>query len=270
MSRKSIYDIIEESKFNSSLEYTRLRYRFDHEHIEQLSGLYCNSTIYERVKNDLFNNLPIKGTCIDLRDLLKELKIDLSEQNANLDDLFNLIEFILCVIDADYSCMRFLYDDIMSNIDIVLEKTSHKIIKGRLGRIVVPANEIVDEAVALVDDKNISLEILEYNHRSNIGNLTSKQTILAKIGKAYELKIKKSNNPISDDISFLLNKLNIRHNNSVLKDKQIMDNIKDDLEEWYDKLYTLLVAFIIYDETEKISKEVQKLKRLSKKDSLPS
>ena len=114
------------------------------------------------------------------------------------------------------------------------------------------------------------MEILEYNHRSNIGNLTSKQTILAKIGKAYELKIKKSNNPISDDISFLLNKLNIRHNNSVLKDKQIMDNVKDDLEEWYDKLYTLLVAFIIYDETEKISKEVQKLKKLSKKDSLPS
>ena len=104
MSRKSIYDIIEESKFNSSLEYARLRYRFDHE------GLYYNknSTFYAHVKNDLFDNLPIKGTCIDLRDLLEELKIDLSKQNADLDDLFNLIEFILYAIDADYPEMRFL------------------------------------------------------------------------------------------------------------------------------------------------------------------
>lgn len=259
MSRKSIYDIIENAEFNPSVEYARLRYRFDHDG----SGFYPSShgTVYERARTDVLDRMPIKGTCINLNDLLQKLGIDLNKQNANMDDLFNLIEFLLCVVDSDYPGMSTFYNDILENINIILDKTSHKIVKTTRGRVVVPISAKIEQASILVNNEDLSIELLNYNHRSNIGNLKAKQTILAKIGKEYEPRLKEDGSQLSKDIRFLLNNIDIRHNNTAPKNNRYHNAIKGNEENWCDKLYSLFIAYIIENDVKKISEEISKLKK---------
>ena len=71
----------------------------------------------------------------------------------------------------------------------------------------------------------------------------------------YESNIKQvqKNNKTANAIAFILNNLNIRHNNET-KDNEYMKIIGDDLEQWYDDLYSLFICYII--ENEKNSKKV--------------
>ncbi|MBR2996880.1 hypothetical protein IKF33_00345 [Candidatus Saccharibacteria bacterium] len=259
MSRKSIYDLLEEKEFNPSYEFARLRYRFDHDGSSFHGVLLDASTIYHHIGTRVFDRLPIKGTCINLDDLLHELGINLNKKNATLDDIFNLAEFILCAADADYDGLQSLYKPLLDNIDLILEKTSHKIINVGKGKIIVPKDAKVEQAASLVKSSSLSLEILKYNHRSNIGNIENKRVILASIGKNYEVALKKDKSQLSSDIRFLLNSLDIRHDNRE-GDDRLIKIVGDNLEQWYDNLYSLFVAYIIEDEKNGVLEQVKRLK----------
>lgn len=259
MSRKNIYDLLEEKTINTTAEYSRLNYLLKN---CVLDDSY-RTTVYNHIDNDTFYKLPIKGTCVYLQDLLQELGIDLIRHNASIDDLFDLIEFILCAYDSEESWNKRPYDEILDNIKIILEKTSHKIIKYKRGRIVVPNNAKIEEAAVLAKNKSISLELLAYNHRSNIGDIEHKARILNEIAKCYENDLKKSTGEIKDNIGFILNNFNIRHNNKDGgKNTSFINDMKpEELEKWYDKLYSLFIAFILQTEQKQISSDIEALKK---------
>ena len=263
MSRKRIYDLLEEKEFNPSHEFARLRWRFDHDSSPFHNELLDASTIYWHIEKEVFDKLPIKGTFINLKDLLNGLGINLNKRNATLDDIFNLAEFILCAVDADFGGRKYLYKPLLDNINIILEKTSHKIISIGKGKIIVPKDAKVEQAASLAKSGSLSLEILKYNHRSNIGNIDNKRSILASIGKSYETTLKKDKSQLADDIRFLLNNLDIRHDNQK-GNNELLKIVGDDLEKWYDNLYSLFVAYIIEDEKNAILGQVKKLKEALK------
>ena len=70
---------------------------------------------------------------------------------------------------------------------------------------------------------------------------------------------------LSEDIFFMLNNLNIRHNNRSKKDKSkykeyVANMSKTRLEKWYDELYQMmLLAFLLLDNIER-KKKVSELK----------
>lgn len=260
MGRKNIYDLLEEKAINTSTEYARLNYLLNNCVFDECT----RETLYEHIEKVTFYLLPIKGTCVYLRDLLDELGINLDKRNASMDNLFDLIEFIICALDSEYyDWQKERYNAILNNIGIILEKTSHMLIRYKNGRIVVPKDAKVEEAAILAKNESISLELLAYNHRHNTGNVENKAKILNTIAKYYENALKKDKDGIGNDIRFLLNNYNIRHNNRDKgKNTNFIEKMKpEELEKWYDKLYTLFIAFILQIEQKQISSDIEALKK---------
>ncbi len=91
-----------------------------------------------------------------------------------------------------------------------------------------------------------------------------KKEILKSLGDVFEGKrqqIKSINNALANEIGCLLNKLNIRHNNMEgTKAESFVQMMSDEeLEEWYDDTYQLLLlAFLEADN----SKRRQKVRTL--------
>ena len=96
-------------------------------------------------------------------------------------------------------------------------------------------------------NEDIADKVIEYKRYAYKGDLDRKGEILIALGKKYEglIPVLKANNytDIVDNVGFLLNNLDIRHNNveganarpGVIK----MDAEK--LEDWYDKTYDALL-----------------------------
>lgn len=67
------------------------------------------------------------------------------------------------------------------------------------------------------------------------------------------------NKKLSDNVFYLLNNLNLRHNNKTVGDKnynQYVSSIEDnELEQWYDELYQMmLLCFLMLDNVQREEK----------------
>jgi len=123
-------------------------------------------------------------------------------------------------------------------------------------------------AVAEIVDEPLALGVIRYNHRSLQGEIESKKQILLMLGAELEPKrkeLEKNDKQLSENIFFMLNNLNIRHNNRSKSDKNYKEYVakmqKKTLEKWYDELYQmLLLAILILDNKNNRESEIKQLK----------
>ena len=96
----------------------------------------------------------------------------------------------------------------------------------------------------------------EYNHYVLKGDLEKKKNILIKIAASLEPKksgIKGINNQLCNDYFYLVNNMDIRHNNCDSSDKSNYNAYFDKLtirekEEWYDEIYQMgLLIFLLLE-----------------------
>ena len=114
--------------------------------------------------------------------------------------------------------------------------------------IVIEDKPAVTAAVEIEQDPDIAFEIVRYNHHALKGDIASKKSILIKLGSQleplrHELSDRYKN--LASDIFFMLNNLNIRHNNCVPSDTKYKPYVAamtpDELEGWYDELYQMIL-----------------------------
>ena len=74
--------------------------------------------------------------------------------------------------------------------------------------------------------------------------------------------IKVLNSKLDDDIGFMLNNINIRHNNKSGKSKKeyVYKMRKDTMEKWYDETYQMLLLAFLLNEQPNRSKKISHLK----------
>ena len=139
---------------------------------------------------------------------------------------------------------------IVNNIGEMLNKLNYKLPKIDGYYILVEKDSTTTAVAELYED--ISNQVIEYKRSALKGDLKRKSEILNTIGKKYESVIEKlkSNNfqSIVHDIGFLLNNMDIRHNNTegVKAKNELISMPFDELENWYDKTYdTLLLALML-------------------------
>jgi len=116
----------------------------------------------------------------------------------------------------------------------------------------------------LVDEKT-AIKILGYNHHLMKGDLDKKREALVAIGRQVEPtfpKLKKYNPDLESDIGFLLNQLNIRHNNlEGMRKSEYLEKLNDkELEEWYDHTYDVLLYAILTLNYMNLKQEIKELK----------
>jgi hypothetical protein len=125
------------------------------------------------------------------------------------------------------------------------------------------------QAVELITDNVVAIDMIEYNRFSMKGNLAGKKKALMSIANYIEpiLRAKTLQNgghkQLESDMGFLLNNFHVRHNNKTGAKAQdyIVSMSDSELETWYDKIYNTELAVIIMSEQIAITSELQELKQ---------
>jgi len=217
------------------------------------------------VLSENFIEYPYRGTCLDIYEFEEYCGFNFDEYPAELDTdlLVSICEFIYNVVtfmDPRYFFDSFKQRDYIVHINRLIDKLGYVGIKEDDFTIFVPKDTVAIEVSksAIIPDE-LSYRVLEYNHHSLKGNLNEKKQILLAFGNLLEPhrgELKKINKELEDDLFFILNNFQIRHNNNDRKAVKhynlLLEGMSDlELENYYDELYQLcLMAFMTLENQE--------------------
>lgn len=229
-------------------------------------------TLKEYVDYNCFASWKNRGHCLDLHDFLDTIEYDFYYSEAELGD----VGAFITVIEIIFNCWKMaeLYGNndedvefqekfyLLYNImDECLSHYNHKAVYiAEKEQMIVIEDKPEVTAVAEIVEPDLAVDILRYNHHSMRGNIVQKRAILRTLGADLEAKSKllsSINNTFKDTIFFILNNLNIRHNNCNPADKSkykefVAKMDSSELEKWYDELYQMiLLAFLELDQLER-------------------
>lgn len=232
-----------------------------------------------------FKNWKYNANYLSFKELRDQLKFTFvcdgyynvpSGHIKDANDFFDYCEMIINMIvllpeeEAEYHENN--VNEIIRIIDYDLNSLNHKIRKIDDKYLIIQKDATVSEVVDIVED-SLAKTILEYNHYLLKGDLEKKKNILIKIANALEPKkgeIKSMNYQLFKDYFYLINNMDIRHNNCDSSDTSNYNIYFDKLtinekEEWYDEIYQMsLLIFLLLENrnrTKKISDLKSKYKR---------
>lgn len=121
-------------------------------------------------------------------------------------------------------------------------------------------------AVAEIIEPELEKDVIEYNHHLLKGDIVGKRKILKTLADKFEpmkSELKKINKDLESNTSYLLNKMNIRHNN--IEGSNAIEYVKNlsagELEEWYDEIYQMILLCILEYDNIARNARVDELKR---------
>lgn len=262
--RKSIFDIASAS-INISNEVDRI-VSMSIKEKSTYSSPY-DRTLFEFVDERCFRDWRYRGHFVNINDFLEAVNYNEIIKAAKNGDT----EAFMTLIELTYNLWNLAYHDIFDEKstsrwnnnffhlrDVMLdnlEKYNHKAYIDD-ERILIIEDKPEVTAVAEIIEQDLAIDIIRYNHRSMQGEIELKKKILISLGSELEPKrkaLQALNKQLSEDIFFMLNNLNVRHNNRSKKDmgkykEYVAKMSKARLEKWYDELYQMiLLAFLLLD-----------------------
>lgn len=268
----NLFEILKKREIDPTAEFRRLVELFNEDAIPLTHfGLYS----FKEWIDKRFRSLPIRSSFLSVDDMLKDLGIkEKTEYFVDFDQLFlycevlfNLINQVLKQMERGSSVSE-QAAAIVDNIEEILDKTNHEMKKVEAGFVVVDKNPATTEAIECLEEKNadLALNMIEYNRVLLKGNLTRKREILVALADYTEpmnndFKGTQYANLYSDS-RFLVNAIDIRHNNSGKGDLPEKAKLwtPQEKEDWYDKTYQVLLTVILTRKHMDVSKEIQDLK----------
>lgn len=242
---------------------------------------FMNIGIENFVDEYRFKDWKGRGTCIDCNDMLETLGLKAILKDSEYvteNDILSYLEYVANILrlvskvkladHASYS-MTNVYRAARDNVNSCLDWLNFeaKVFTKKDIVLVVEKNAAATSVAELVDEE-LAYSIISYNHFLLKGNIDEKRKILFKLANEIEPRrkeLEKINYTLADNIFYMFNNLNIRHNNCKIGDKNYKEYVakmsKSELEEWYDKLYQeiLLANLLLDDENEKI--KIAKLRK---------
>ena len=228
-----------------------------------------------------FIRLPFRGTCISLDDFddFYGYSFEKIPSDFNLEYLISFCEYSynLAVYNQGFGygiqmfglsqSIQFYVQQVLTVIDTIgyMSNTQNGITD------FVSKDQAAISAAEIVEP-DLSYRIIEYNHYSMKGNLERKKATLLALADKLEpkrAKLKQINSSLESDLFYLLNSVNVRHNNSDPGSKNYIHFVSDmkdvDIEKWYDDMYQMcLLAFLELDHLERkervkqIKEDIQK------------
>ena len=279
--RKSIFDIVAD-KLDMKSDTYRLVTMANNEKTLCVNG-WVNYTVFEFVAKFCFEDWNYRSRYMNVDDYLKALDFEVLVIDAEYD-----IESHLTLIELIYNFWNLAHnmfddEDFSGNLewsgnfyhlkdvmDEILEEYNHRVYsnKDKDYFIVIENKPEVTAAAEIMTSDTLSFNVIRYNHRSLKGEIEVKKAILASFGTELEPKrkvLQGINKQLSEDIFFMLNNMNVRHNNCDASDsgkyKEYVSKMTlEQLEDWYDELYQMmLIAFLLLDNEER-SVKVRELK----------
>ena len=238
---------------------------------ENTKFTYKNS-ILDYINEYEFHNWKYRGRFLDTNDIIMELEISdyHFDTDTNMERLITYIEFIINML---YLIKDYSFDDyylktinmLKENINNLLEDLNYEIYISKDEQLIIIEKDNIVSAIAEVIPE-ISNDVIEYRRVILKGNIEAKQAILKKLSNKVEpLKNKFKNTEYKnmiEDVNFLLNNLNIRHNNLEGNKRQeyTVNMSYEDLEKWYDRTYDAILGLIIIDRYVDLKDDLKELR----------
>lgn len=278
MARKNIFEIIAENN-NLTREVERIDRLFRRQKIITTCTYYSRFTIKEYVGTYCFKEWKGRGKCIDVDDFLNTVGYDDIAKQA-CDDLNSFLTFIEIVLNfyqmaaemiSSYGAKAEHYKEFEMLWDNMMDDLSHYnytfVYDKEQERSIIVEDKAEVTAVAEIVEQPLAMQIIKYNHYSLKENIDEKKAILLRIGNDLEPKRKALsviNKSLEDDIFYILNNLNLRHNNRDKGNKKYKEFVsqmdESELLKWYDELYQMmLLAYLELNQHER-KKEFSELK----------
>ena len=270
MSRKTFAQILKDANVDIEREYDRLYQLFYKFKIQDISNTAM--TLYEICEMD-FMSFPHRGTCLSLDDFndFYGFNFEQKPSSFDVDYLVSFCEYSynFAIFQQGNGIMTFLSPatQYIQQILKVIESIGYMHLSEDGISIFVPKSQpaiVVSEMLP----PDLSYKVIEYNHHSMKGDLARKQATLKLLANQLEAKraeLTSLNKSLTNDLFFLLNNMNIRHNNieevSSKYNVVVSDMTEEELEEWYDMTYDMcLYAFMTLDQADH-SKKIKELKQ---------
>ncbi len=187
-----------------------------------------------------------------------------SNRIIDMNSFFLYCEMLLNLFEelADYVEKSLIepIQDVRNTIMYVIEISGFEVKTIRSSYCIVLKNAVAVQAIEQCP--SLADEIIEYNHYYLKGNVERKKEILLKIADAIE-PLKDRLNSINKrnvtDFFYLVNNMNLRHNNCVPGDKNYYPKFANlsiqQQEEWYDEIYAQgLTLFVLLGQNERNNK----------------
>ena len=272
--RKNIFEIIAEQEYNLTREGRKLN------HLLGEGNYELRSSLEAYVDLSLFRSWEYRDTAINVKEYRDRLDIDndiLSRSNISLDIFLKLSEYSLniCLIfdkksPFDEKTKSRVISPIIVNIKKILEELNHEIIipdEDKCKVIIIEKNPSATAVAEIIEDNEISRDVIRYNHFMLKGDLAEKKKILSQLYKEFE-KIRKKLNAnnqkgMAQECGLLFNALEIRHANHVDPDvaSRVEKMTDEELEEWYDKTYDLFLTCELVANYIDMGKDIDWLKK---------
>ncbi len=224
-----------------------------------------------------FTKHPFRGTCISLEDFddFYGYHFEKEPSEFDIDYLVSFGEYsynILYYYQTPYGDVPFVSEYLpiqfyLDQVSRVIEDIGY--MENHHGYVIdfVPKDQAAI-SVAEIVDKNLSYRVIEYNHHTMKGDLDRKKATLIVLADKLEPRrseLKTINPNLEDDLFFLFNNVNLRHNNIDPNGKNYEKTVSAmkncELEKWYDNVYQMcLLAFLELDHIERKNR-VKKLKK---------
>lgn len=264
--RRTFAQILKEAKIDIKSEYLKL-----HSLLYDRSIQVSNTnriSVYDEL-SERFTGFYFRGTCLTIDEFndLHEFHFERDPVGFDVDYLVSFCEYIynmLMAYQAAQGSFGYGFSPMMPmpiniqffimQINQVMEKIGYMQTNEDGATIFVeksPAAIAVAESDLIPD--NLSYKLISYHHHAMKGDLERKKAILQQLAAILEAKrsdLKKADKALENDLFYIFNNLNIRHNNI---DPQLKGNYKayvaqmpnDELERWYDEAYQMcLLAFL--------------------------
>lgn len=257
MARKNIFDLIDN------------KYNFE-KHINYINDCY------KKLGNDFFMNWDNHWYYNNLDEMFTVLKVESPELFDIKENVYIYLELLINIFNSKYAKTfimktkeneeKLIIENIFKNVNEVLDKLNYKIVNYDNDRhIIIPKNEVAKQVSEKIENDYISFKTLEYNHHTLIGNLDEKKTILKLLADEFEkskqslLKNEKLIKSDIENLGYLLNNFNIRHDNK--RNQDVLSKLDDkELEEIYDMTYDLLIMVLSFNDVKKYRRMINKLK----------
>lgn len=211
----------------------------------------------------LFNSWNYRGTYLDLYEYLESIDVIFNNKKIVLDNLLNLIEFLMNMqlmiesskyynknISYSIKCRSILFH----NIPLILEKYNYEAYNIDDKVYIYKKDLMYDDLLEELPD-DVSELILMYSSINNIG-IKQKRLLLEKIYlylDKYNDKYKKLNSPIYNTIKLVITKMGVIGN----IDKKYTDITNYKLKKYYDYCFDLIIYLM---KTENILKYKEEIK----------
>jgi len=252
------------------------------------SEQYGHGTL-NSIISDSFMLWPKRDTFMSFKELRDHLGFPVSRQsgtpfftaaeNLSLAKFFTYCEMIENLI-VDLNLTSVMCNEMLSGPDVVekvrsvirldIAKANCEFKPIDRGMIICEKNPAAT-AVAEIVPQDLAHCVIEYNHYLLKGDLQRKKEILLALGAHFEperSKLERLGEQVVADLFFLLNNVNVRHNNTQKNGPYykpcVAEMSRPALENWYDETYQLALLAELLLNNEKRHEAIDSLKKKMK------